>query len=46
VRLPAHVLAVDLAQVGYEEGILLAYAAGIMINGLDTALQGFSNQLL
>lgn len=39
-------LAVDLAQVSYEEGIFIANVAGIVINSLHTALQGFPNQLL
>lgn len=46
VLLPAHMLAVDLAQVGYEEGVFVAYFAGIMIDGLNAALEGFPNQLL
>lgn len=46
VPLPAKVLAVDLAQVGYEEGILVANAAGVVVNGVDSALQGLPNHLL
>lgn len=39
-------LPVDLAQVGDEEGILVANIAGILINSLNTALQSLPNQLL
>lgn len=46
VLLPAEMLAVDLAKVGDEKGVFVAYIAGVMINSLDTAFQGRSNQLL
>lgn len=38
-------LAVDLAQVGDEERILVAGIAGVRINGLHSALQSLPNQL-
>jgi hypothetical protein len=31
VFLPTDVLAVDLAQIGYEEGIFFSYATGILV---------------
>jgi hypothetical protein len=45
ILLPAHMLTVDLAQVGDEEGILVAGIAGVWINGLNAALQSLPNQL-
>jgi hypothetical protein len=39
-------LTVDLTQVGYEEGILIADLAGILINGLNPALESLPDQLL
>jgi len=42
--LPAQVLAVDLAQVGYEEGVLVTCSADIVVNGLDTVLQSVRNE--
>jgi hypothetical protein len=45
VLLPAEMLAVDLAQVSYEESIFFAKLAGIVVDSLDTGLQGLSNQL-
>lgn len=45
VLLPAKVLAVDLAQVSDEEGILVANVAGIRVNSLNTALQSLPSQL-
>lgn len=44
--LPAEMLAVDLAQVGDEEGVLVPYATFIVVNGLDAGLEGVPNQLL
>lgn len=41
--LPAEVLAVDLAQVGHEEGVLIPYATLIVVNGLHTGLEGIPN---
>ena len=45
VLLPAQMLAVDLAQIADEEGILLADAASVLVDSLDAALQGLPNQL-
>lgn len=44
VRLPAQMLAVDLAQIGYEEGVFVAHLADIVIDGLNTALQSLADQ--
>jgi hypothetical protein len=46
VLLPAKVLAVDLAKVSDEKGILIAYIASVMIDSLNAAFQGRANQLL
>jgi hypothetical protein len=46
VLLPAKVLAVDLAKVSDEEGVLIAYIARVMIDSLNTACQGGFDQLL
>jgi hypothetical protein len=46
ILLPAHVLAVDVAEVSNEKGILIADVAGVVVNSLDTALQSRANQLL
>ena len=46
VHLPAEVLAVDLAHVGDEEGILLAGLAGISVNALHARLHSIVDQLL
>lgn len=46
VALPTEMLAVDLAQVSYEEGILVANPADIMIDCLNSGLEGLPNQLL
>jgi hypothetical protein len=45
VFLPTDVLAVDLTQIGYEEGIFFSYATGILINTFNTILQSITNQL-
>jgi hypothetical protein len=45
VFLPTDVLAVDLAQIGYEEGIFFSYTTGILINTFNTILQSATNQL-
>jgi hypothetical protein len=39
-------LAVDLAEVGHEEGVLLAGLAELMVNVLDAFAESFANQLL
>jgi hypothetical protein len=44
--LPALMLAVDLAQVGDEEGVLFAIVACVVINALHAGLEGFPDQLL
>lgn len=46
VLLPAHVLTIDLAQIGYEEGIFLTYFAGIAVYIFNAALEGFAYKLL
>jgi hypothetical protein len=46
IILPAKMLTVDLAQVGYKEGILVTNTADVVVNGLDTGLEGLPNQLL
>ena len=46
VELPAQVLAVDIAQVGYKEGIFLAGLADLRIDTIDALLEGLANQLL
>lgn len=46
VHLPTHVLSVDLAEISYEESIFVAGLAGIMIDGLNSLLQSFSNEFL
>jgi hypothetical protein len=46
IPLPSHMLAVDLAQIGYEEGVFIANFAGVMIDCLNTGLEGLPNQLL
>lgn len=46
IQLPAHVLSVDLTEVGYEEGIFLARVAGIVIDSLDALLQSIPDELL
>lgn len=46
VELPAQVLAVDLAKVGYEEGIFLACLAVFRVNSINALLERLPNQLL
>ena len=43
--LPAEVLAVDFAEVGYEKGILVARAAGVRVDRLDARAEGVADQL-
>lgn len=43
---PAHVLAVDFAKVGYEEGILIACFASVVIDIVDAGFKGIFNQLV
>jgi hypothetical protein len=43
-RLPANVLAIDFAQISYEEGIFLANFARVVINSFDSALQSMADQ--
>jgi hypothetical protein len=40
------VLAVDLAEVGDEKGILIACIAHFMVDSLHTLVKGLANQLL
>ena len=46
ILLPAQMLAVDLAQVSDEEGILVANVTDVVVDSLDTALQSGANELL
>ena len=46
VQLPAEVLAIDLAEVGHEEGVLLAGLAEFMVDVLNTLAKSVANQLL
>jgi hypothetical protein len=46
VLLPAQVLAVDLAQVGDEEGVFLADATEVVVDGVDAGLERVTNQTL
>ena len=45
ILLPSHMLSVDLAKIGHEERIFIAWLAGFMIDFLHPLLQGFSNHL-
>lgn len=44
--LPAHMLAVDLAEVGNEEGILIACFASVMIDIIDAGFKRIADQLV
>lgn len=46
VQLPALVLTVDLAEVGDEEGVLLAGLALVDVDALDALAQGLADELL
>lgn len=43
VQFPSHVLPVDIAQVSHEEGILFASFACLVINVLDSVLEGIAH---
>lgn len=43
VQFPSHVLPVDIAQVSDEEGIFLASFACLVINVLDSVLEGIAH---
>jgi hypothetical protein len=44
--LPAHVLAVDLAQVGHVERVLVAGLAHVVVDALNTAAKGLADEAL
>jgi hypothetical protein len=44
--LPAHVLAVDLAEIGDVERVLVAGLAGIVVDALDAAAKGLADEAL
>jgi alpha-N-acetylglucosamine transferase len=46
ILLPAEMLAVDLAQVGNEEGIFVARLTHLMVNGLHALVESLTNELL
>lgn len=46
ILLPTHVLPVNLAKIGYEEGILFTSFADILVNAFNLFLQSVSNQRL
>lgn len=44
VLLPAKVLAIDLAEVGDVEGVLITRLAELMVNGFHAAVQSLADQ--
>jgi hypothetical protein len=44
-HLPAHVLAVHLAKVGDEEGVLVSGLAAVVVDPVNAVLQGLADQL-
>ena len=46
VLLPAHVLAVDLAEIAHEKGIFVTGLAGLVVDALYALAEGIANQLL
>lgn len=46
VRLPSHVLPIDLAEISYKERVFVTGLAGIKIDTIDSVLQSSPNQFL
>jgi hypothetical protein len=45
IHFPTQMLAVNLAQVGHEEGVFLSGLAKVMVNALNSLTEGIANQL-
>lgn len=46
VLLPAHVLAIDLAEIAYKKGVFISRLASFMVDTLNAPAESITNHLL
>ncbi len=46
IHLPSHMLPVDFAKIGHEEGVLIPWFAELVVDALHTVAERIADQLL